>query len=694
MDSTKSILQWCMFHMNQYFDGWENCQSAYFIPPSPLSPYEGPSEEGATGWSTELHCVTGHHDRGHEAEALVHRLLEKFDRSAPQPMFVIQGLDVNHFKKLFAEESDIISQSQWQNDFLIVHAYLGFILFEVKGVDNYKNNTYMKCKEQLNIVDQSLQKIFAVISDAVTIESRTDSLCPPIYKVICFPHVAMKRRDDANNIMNIGLEEFKDFALWWAKAFNKRHLSKSIFHDTVAASFLAASIGGRSTVELSYAINVMDIYKRIDKQSFYQGAFNMQKNKGWSELIKQPMDPLLKEQFFFLNPEQITVWECPLPWLIIGGPPGTGKTLLLMQKALSSTAQCNREVIVLCPDSLTSKYQCFFKAHGQLNVPVISFELLVEAFETFVCYLNGKDVFVDEFQWLLEVDTTAPSEVEKWMKLKENTSEHLLQYAINEHQRTNLFWIACMSSLVSPSYVPSRKVNVEKLNTSVQQLMNDGFILHEMSTVVRGTKEIVRYWRTGLDALKGQSDKTFASRFFLGHSVQGPTLHMEIINEPNQLFAKLSSELEKIFKPIEMASKENCASRLAIHDFDVAILCDTEFRKKEITTFLRVKNREVSSISEQTRNRIGIAVDLASNSLSYEWPVVFYIQDFSFSQYVTPLSRAISKLLVFRVLGTAEDDVDNAQSSSNVETIEMPPVLAQSSVPTLIFDAVSTPVFK
>ena len=392
------------FHVNQFFPGWQSSGKTYMIPPSPISKYTGPIEEGASGFDAKAVAKRSRVIRGDSAESKIHKFWSNSKRHA----FVLQNFTIRSWISAIQSHThqtlDLsgLETVETEIDYLVLDRYLGIILMECKAVANFKSNRYTEAKDQLDKGVSFIRKIIEFLISTEEHPGPSTSTQPmhesqiPIKKVISFPFVKMNEKFD--DPINLGSKDLGNEPERWFDSLGEESTA-NFFTDQLFKKLICMLLGMYSSVTiLSAGVNIMDVYRQIDEQSFL-------KDSSPSVVYKVTQrDLTLLDQFFFLNPEQHQVWHSPNNNQIIGGCPGTGKTVLLMRKAMEAILN-SRSVVILLPKCLQPKYQQFLKGIQSLErkFQVFTFEVLQHVA---VGEFDDKDIFVDEFQMLFETDSS------------------------------------------------------------------------------------------------------------------------------------------------------------------------------------------------------------------------------------------------------------------------------------------------
>ena len=234
----------------------------------------------------------------------------------------------------------------------------------------------------------------------------------------------------------------------------------------------------RKLIEVDLAgVNVMDIYRKINEQSFYEGCSSSAVNLSEEERS-------YFEELFYLNPQQQQVLQSQDRRLVIAGEVGTGKTVLLMLKALIAMRN-GEKVVFLVPKCLKAKYNSFKAKYGHLgNCSVMSFE---ENLQTPFPELGNTSLYIDEWQTFLTP--------------RQQGSGKTNPYKLNNHQETSQHIISTLPSKTIVVMVVDCFFGKNTFHTSgkTKNLLSQHFITHgfqvfHLTTILRGTHEIVNKW--------------------------------------------------------------------------------------------------------------------------------------------------------------------------------------------------------
>ena len=139
------------WRMDKFFPFWKNSGASYLIPPSPIIKFPGPIDERASGYDKVLVSKQWPIIQGVCAESKVH----KFMAESNQHCFVLQNFTTSKWKRVFGSAGydtsnetlkEIFEGPDTEIDFLVLHAYLGIIVFEVKSIGSFKANRYNDAK--------------------------------------------------------------------------------------------------------------------------------------------------------------------------------------------------------------------------------------------------------------------------------------------------------------------------------------------------------------------------------------------------------------------------------------------------------------------------------------------------------------------------------------------------------------------
>lgn len=150
---------------------------------------------------------------------------------------------------------------------------------------------------------------------------------------------------------------------------------------------------------------------------------------------------VISEQFYFLSPEQLAVFEGE-PLQIIEGPPGSGKSLLLQYQAYDLVKN-GEKVAIVAPSPMTATYRDFFyvkRGKTKQTVKIYDYSLFFSLWNgmraEMVIALAEFHIFFDDF-------------FNDWATIKPENVEEILEILVknrNSSKKLNFFcWIACDS---------------------------------------------------------------------------------------------------------------------------------------------------------------------------------------------------------------------------------------------------------
>ena len=151
-----------------------------------------------------------------------------------------------------------------------------------------------------------------------------------------------------------------------------------------------------------------------------------------------------------------------------------------------------------------------------------------------------------------------------------------------------------------------------------------------------------------------------------GHNVVGPDVE-EVISTPNEYIEQLVEIVNKLKCESESMPKSQnklWPNKICVLSYDHELIANVKEALSE-------RGFPVGSISEQLHDDSILAVDIAENSVSLEWPLVIALMNVNekmmeeefYLRHKVVLSRAISKL--FHVIIVSEEDrpsMENWQS--------------------------------
>ena len=471
------------YNLEQNFQDWKSSGLTYMIPPAPVVRYLGPTEENASGFDRRTVHQKESIIEGDSAEAIVHKFLAE----SKQHAFVLQNFSTQRWKRILGtrgyDTSDIflgelMKVQDMEIDFLVLHAYAGVIGIECKAVKKFDAGRYYDSKNQLNKIDLLIKDLYHIL---VSFCDEKKRYTIPLKKVISFPFVDM--RQNVKNPYNLGKADLNaDPCFWWDRVLESTDLQKNMFEtDIFFQDLISILLTLYTAVEISGVTNVMDIYKQIDQQNTYKDCPNLAVYK-MSHFNFRPI--------FFLNPEQMRALSSDANCQLIFGEVGTGKTILLMEKALTMSTKGDN-ILFLIPRSLEPKYKRFMEINYhkfQNHCATCPFEDLPTKD---LALFDDSHIFMDEFQQFLHFDCGADTlrrlnsgVFEK--NTMEESREKLLYYFCNHRQ---------MSSLKTVIVCAAKTYDVKGGAETILKILDCGFELLQLNSIVRGTSNIVNLWK-------------------------------------------------------------------------------------------------------------------------------------------------------------------------------------------------------
>ena len=175
------------------------------IPPDPATVSLDPGNSGP--FAARMQSI----EIGESAEAKVHRFLGQ----SKQHAFILQNFTTSRCRRTLKTltgtssyfDDEINEIANIEIDFLILHAFLGVVAIECKGVKEFQQRRYTGSKKQLDKVDILLNTILKMLSS-------TGKQSYSALKVVSFPFVTMKQGvKDPCNLGENDLELRPE--LWW-----------------------------------------------------------------------------------------------------------------------------------------------------------------------------------------------------------------------------------------------------------------------------------------------------------------------------------------------------------------------------------------------------------------------------------------------------------------------------------------------
>ena len=522
MSSILKFVEKSRSHLETFFPGWITTKDTIMIPPAPITNFPGPIQEGASGYSKKLVRKKRPIIDGDSAEATVHSFLSKSNQHA----FVLQNYTTSKWKRILKSRgydasdnfsAEMMEIEDLEIDFLVLHAYAGIIAFECKSVKSFQQKRYTDSKKQLGKVDLMIEKLTRLL------QPESGELLDhviPVKKVISFPFVEMKQ--DVSNPFNLGKTDFDaDAKLWWNRLLNERECEINLFSkNRLYQNLVITIVGMYNAVELSIGENVMDVYRAIDEQRFYDGCSSSDVYRRNNE------ERAYFDQLFFLNPEQQLVLQCHAEKQLLYGELGTGKTILLMQKALIALRN-GEKIAFIVPECLEAKYNSFkrkYKDFGECTVLGFKNNLLLfkkeekQAGADMISTLQNPEVslFLDEWQKFVipEKDNLALINYSNQnypiiSSKQENTQSDFIKTCqkILTGRTANTFVVLSAGTRFGSG---GRYPNLPMLYRGIiNQFLENKFQLLTLSSILRGTCHIVAQW-LNISELSGLSLSTYS----------------------------------------------------------------------------------------------------------------------------------------------------------------------------------------
>ena len=518
MSSILKFVEKSRSHLETFFPGWITTKDTIMIPPAPITNFPGPIQEGASGYSKKLVRKKRPIIDGDSAEATVHSFLSKSNQHA----FVLQNYTTSKWKRILKSRgydasdnfsAEMMEIEDLEIDFLVLHAYAGIIAFECKSVKSFQQKRYTDSKKQLGKVDLMIEKLTRLL------QPESGELLDhviPVKKVISFPFVEMKQ--DVRNPFNLGKTDIEaDAKLWWNCFFDEREYEINLFSENKLYQNLVITIVGMyNAVELSIGENVMDVFRAIDEQSFYDGCSSS------DVTTRDSQEREYFDRLFFLNPEQQSVLQCRAKKQLLYGEVGTGKTILLMQKALIAL-QNGEKIAFIVPECLKPKYNTLIrKYNGSGECTVLGFKNSLLLFEK-----EEKQAGADIISTLQ--DPSVSLFLDEWQKFvipeKDNLSltNHNNYPFLREENQQNYFIKTCQEILTGRTAntcvvlsagtrfgAAGRYPTVPRIYRNIiDQFLEKDFQLMSLTSILRGTCHIVEQW-WNLSQLSGLSWSTYS----------------------------------------------------------------------------------------------------------------------------------------------------------------------------------------
>ena len=638
----------CAAYVTRIFPGFNDWKSlgekTFMFPPCFPCRYLASTDHKASGFmpptKRQMNDI-----KGDDAELKIFRTLDKFGRETGQPMFVLTQLKFKYFKDvlpkgLIEELFSHLSEEERERtqsgeiDFLIIHRHVGIILIEVKATEKFKGNRYGEAKKQLDVSEKFVCSFLHMIQSPVTVAQDQDI---PLFKVVALPNVLTehgKKSDMYITLCGKDLEGSEDaFNLWWERRIPSINISPK--DEQGLLRLVAVLVGQRATVCATTLI-LENVYQTIDKQRTLSGSYDKQakNSKDIRKVDDEPDLKVLVNQFVFLNPEQLLIWEGPTRQIFCGAP-GSGKTILLQHKALEC-AKKKELVVVFVPPPLDLLYTEFFKNNGfhadsVINVAYTELEQFITNFP------QGKKchVFIDEFQVLLNTNQRLLDLLKRFLTM--NDDEQYYQWIVYDNLQL---------PMANEMFGMERsKVNIVGY---ISELRKEGLIhAPSLTTVMRNTSEVYTYLQKYLreySNVSGRVDSPSAAshdldtywkhEIHLGHRVTGPEVILKPCADHEAFFSIIQDQIHEWAK-VESDDKY-CYSKVA-----VLVAFPTVIEK--LRSHLQCQGIPVCQIGSAKN---AVVVDFVEFARSFEWPVVIaVIGNIKSMQNYISYSRAVTRLL-------------------------------------------------
>ena len=503
MSSILKFVEKSRYHLETFFPGWTTTKHTIMIPPAPITNFPGPIQKGACGYSEELVAKKGPIIDGDSAEAAVHSFLSKSNQHA----FVLQNYTTSKWKRILKSRgydasdnflAEMMEIEDLEIDFLVLHAYAGIIAFECKSVKSFQQKRYTSSKKQLDKVDLIIEKLTRLLKSESG--ERLDHVIP-VKKVISFPFVEMKQ--DVRDPFNLGKTDIDaDAQSWWNRLLNERECEINLFSkNRLYQNLVITIVGMYNAVELSIGENVMDVYRAIDEQRFYDGCSSSDVYRRNNE------ERAYFDRLFFLNPEQQSVLQCRAKKQILYGEVGTGKTILLMQKALIALRN-GEKIAFIVPECLEPKYNSFKRKYNDFG------ECTVLAFKNSQLLLEKEEKQADADVISILQDQNVSLFLDEWQKfvIPEKDNLSLINYNkhpfLREENQQNDFIKTCQKILTERTAntcvilsagirfgAAGKYPTVPRIYRNIiDQFLEKDFQILSLTSILRGTCHIVEQW--------------------------------------------------------------------------------------------------------------------------------------------------------------------------------------------------------
>ena len=639
------LVKACEDHFSRVYPECVNSADHGTIMCPPAFPFGYIAPTGQASGAAPLADIEKASINGDTAELKLFHMLEKFGKETKQPMFVLTQLKISEFiknilhQKLPADHPILGKALDGEIDFLIIHRQIGIVLIEVKATKKFSKSVQGKAQKQL----QTGEEIIYALLQA----DHKQEISIPVYKVIAMPNVCEPSRGGQNfvSLREMNLQSDDEFISWWKTKFAEKEFGCQ--EKRQLQSLISIFVGQKCEVRSRM---LSDIRKKIENQSFLRKSYEKitKQTADGSQIVEKTAEHLqqaiLTQQFLFLNPDQLRIWNGPLH-LFFNGSSGSGKTILLQFKALEC-AKRGEKVVTVVPSSLNSLYKDFFSQNN------ISSELVdvLSPWEFFQGSNPGSDAakfhfFADELQ-------TFQTEIPDILMLLE-------KLLITISKSDCYCWIAYDYMQRSENEISQDATgglaSGAKLQAQARALCETYNFHHApcLKTVVRSTFEIYSFVQAFVknylhdllqrlilsDHIGKETKETwvkFVERYevsnHLGHHICGPSV--AVYN---------NSDFDLITRIIHNEVKKWTEGESLHH---VAVLVTTSFLKERLSQLMTMKEIPVCDVGNQMN---AVVLDFGYKAYSYEWPVVISVScpnDFSFSSNYVMFTRAVSRLVV------------------------------------------------
>jgi hypothetical protein len=569
--------------------------------------------------------------RGDDAEKLVFDALSK----CRQPMFVIRGLKFTSSSPLL---QSVLGKVLWKSlnitdcefDFVIIHRKIGVLLLEVASRDRKS-----KCREdirklnKLKEIIEALLKVLSQTQDSVSnqanslVESQTQVQNQlEVYKVYVAPNDKLSPNENA--AYRLDKEALGDIEKWFELKFCGREFEDS--QCEVLHKLCCVLVGQRTEITTA-------TYDCIDKQEFLEQSYDKQNKKKRKRSVvstrEHPGLSLLKEQFKFLNQQQLAVWEGPRHQ-VMHGVAGSGKTILLQYKALECARKGEKVTVYLPTTKLLVKYREFFEKNNA-QVTVTLFSNLLDFQHNQSCH-----IFVDECQLLLS-ETFGP---------------RLDLVDVNENM---YFWLAFDKMQVdqqnkydSVNEGKYKESSLMKLIEAVEsKWIEKGFEKTVLNTCVRCTTNIYLFIQEHMKYSKVTLVDGYPT-INVGHNIPGEKVKVYVLERENNVLPIQISDIPPSATFCGVTKFTNKDERLG-HCVDII---KTEMSKEDDSCAMLMNYNDSFSFAELMlllKSKVG-GVSFDDCVYSCEWKtVIVVLRPGEFLHNYLAVTRAICKLVVIYI---------------------------------------------